>query len=245
MISSEITIAFLPPTDLTAYNRLLPASAQPSIPQLFHDAMVVRNTVFVVEQQVPAEFEFDADDSRSCHFVAYTTNPDATKTPIGTLRIVPFPHAPHPLAGVSYVDNLPQDVPAAVAAAAATKTFNDRATALHDGREPYVKLGRMAVQKPLRGAGIGGMLVRAALAWLQENPHAFDAGLHHPEAAAQAEEDGYVRRFRGLVCAHAQVQARKAWERWGFLVDEGMGTWNEEGISHVGMFQRVEVKEQE
>ncbi|KKA27019.1 hypothetical protein TD95_000515 [Thielaviopsis punctulata] len=233
-MSNEIRISVLPPTDLSAYNRLLPLSAQSSIPRLFHDAMQIRTAVFVHEQNVPAEFEFDADDSRSCHFVAYSSS---SSVPIGTLRIVPFPHAPHPLAGVSYIDNTPQGVSAAAAAAAQTKTFDDRQTALHDGREPYVKIGRMAVLKEMRGVGVGGKLVRAAMRWLKESPHAFDAAL--PQHTATEEK----RRFKGLMCAHAQVQARKAWERWGFVVDEGMGTWNEEGIPHVGMFQRVDVEE--
>lgn len=50
-----------------------------------------------------------------------------------------------------------------------------------------------------------------------------------------------IPKWNGLVCVHAQEQVVKAWEKWGFQVDEGMGVWWEEGIRHVGMFQRLEV----
>jgi predicted GNAT family N-acyltransferase len=103
----------------------------------------------------------------------------------------------------------------------------DRATTFHDGIEPYVKVGRLAVVKEMRRAKMGGLLVRTALEWLRTHPDVFG--------------DVAGRKWNGLVCAHGQIQARPAWERMGFKVDEGMGTWMEEGIEHVGMFIRLEV----
>ena len=49
--------------------------------------------------------------------------------------------------------------------------------------------------------------------------------------------------WKGLMCVHAQEQVRKTWAKFGFEVDEGMGTWTEEGIKHVGMFRRVGIME--
>jgi hypothetical protein len=63
-------IAFTGPTNLDGYNRKLSSSEQPgSIPKTFLDAMEVREEVFVQEQGVPPENEFDADDARACHWV--------------------------------------------------------------------------------------------------------------------------------------------------------------------------------
>jgi predicted GNAT family N-acyltransferase len=105
-------------------------------------------------------------------------------------------------------------------------TGRDRATTFHDGLEPYVKVGRLAVVKEMRRAKVGGWLVKTALEWLRTHPEVFD-------------REGM--RWNGLVCAHGQVQAVPAWERMGFKVDEGMGRWMEEGIEHVGMWIRLDL----
>jgi hypothetical protein len=63
-------IAFLEPSNLDGYNRKLPPCEQPeSIPKTFLDAMEVREEVFVKEQGVPLDNEFDSDDPRACHWV--------------------------------------------------------------------------------------------------------------------------------------------------------------------------------
>ena len=63
-------IVFVGPTNLDGYNRSLPPAEQPStIPKTFLDAMEVREEVFVQEQGVPLDNEFDADDARACHWV--------------------------------------------------------------------------------------------------------------------------------------------------------------------------------
>ena len=95
------------PNDQPKNDAAEPARA---IPQGFIDAMKVREAVFVEEQGVPLENEFDEDDARSFHWVAYASmprkqsSPDAhardekiekkrrestsTKMPIGTIRLV-------------------------------------------------------------------------------------------------------------------------------------------------------------
>lgn len=200
--------------------------------------MEVRETVFVAEQGVPLEYELDADDPRSCHWVVYasvnqTTEPEqrdagtgevvrprrsvTRSQPVGTLRVVPFPHPPHPRDGGWYVDNVLQERPPNDASTTNTTTSTrttttittdggaetgggggattltkpqsaaeeerqtsalpfgpDRATTYHDGREPYVKIGRMAVIPEFRGHRISGQLWRAARAWLEAHPAYFN-----------------------------------------------------------------------
>jgi len=56
-----------------------------------------------------------------------------------------------------------------------------------------------------------------------------------------ASSTGEIPVWKGLMCVHAQAQVAKAWAKWGFQLDEGMGTWIEEGVNHVGMFQRLDI----
>jgi hypothetical protein len=63
-------ISMQEPTDLEAYDTKVGPGQQPAgIPKAFLDAMEVREQVFVNEQGVPLENEFDSDDHRSCHWV--------------------------------------------------------------------------------------------------------------------------------------------------------------------------------
>ncbi|KAL0941259.1 gcn5-related n-acetyltransferase [Colletotrichum truncatum] len=290
-------VSLLEPTRLDAYIRGVPHDKQPaSIPKEFCDAMEVREIVFVKEQGVPAENEFDADDSRSCHWISYASvnkvveqevlddagniikprRSSTRSTPIGTIRLVPFPHDPHPKKGGVYWDGqlkeektvgagegtakspeaekspIKEDGAAGAAEhvgeerrSSAAKPFTqpDRATELHDGKEPYVKLGRLAVIREFRGHRIGRLLVTTALAWLKKNPSYFDPSIKEMGleqiGASTAEE---VPKWKGLVCVHAQTHVIGAWEKFGFKVDEGMGTWWEEGIEHKGMFLRLDIE---
>ncbi len=52
------------------------------------DAQAVRYAVFVVEQKIPAELEWDVMDDQSLHAVAY----DAQQQAIGTGRLLPDGH---------------------------------------------------------------------------------------------------------------------------------------------------------
>jgi predicted GNAT family N-acyltransferase len=53
---------------------------------------------------------------------------------------------------------------------------------------------------------------------------------------------GRELRWKGLVLVHAQVQGEKMYERFGFVTDEKMGKWDEEGIEHVGMWKRIDLE---
>ncbi|PVH73448.1 hypothetical protein DL98DRAFT_519934 [Cadophora sp. DSE1049] len=192
-------ILFQPPVPLTTlqtYNLLLPASSQsPLIPQTFLDSLTVRATVFVNEQRaVPLKHHIDRDDARSCSMVLYS--PEQDSRPVGTVRLVPSPHHPHPAGGARF-EAPGDDVPGV----SAKELFStelprygvDRKTDLHDGVEPYVKLGRLCVVKEFRGRGSAILLVRRMLQWVQENPD-FACG-----------DDS--REWKGLVGIHANVNA--------------------------------------
>ncbi|KIW05038.1 uncharacterized protein PV09_04194 [Verruconis gallopava] len=239
-------VSFQPPpgASLRDYDRSLPPSRQPaSVPPVFVEAMQVREEVFVKEQGVPLANELDEDDPRSFHWVVYasvgstssasptTMGPinsgsasderrrsesTATKVPVGTIRLVPPPHPPHVVEGGAH---------------------------LEEPREPYVKLGRLATLSAYRGLGLSRLLINAAINWAKE--HADDI-LPRPspaqvEAAKQEGRPEWMP-WRGLILVHAQVQVQKLWEGFGFVKDESMGTWVEEGIDHVGLWRKVEVK---
>ncbi|RSL76378.1 hypothetical protein CEP52_005154 [Fusarium oligoseptatum] len=261
-------ISLLEPGKVEGFEPGVPLNHQPStVPQTFLDAMEVRQNVFVEEQKVPAENEFDSDDNRSCHWVTYasvkkTDEPEirdkdgnilqhrkssTRSTPIGTIRLVPFPHDPHPQDGGRYVDGILQDDDGEKSHTVLTNTIGkpfitERATTFHDGQEPYVKLGRLAVIKEFRGRRIAGMVVKAALAWIKANPSYFDPSIKEVGMEQLgAANDKEIPVWKGLVCVHAQKQVVDVWKKWGFEVDEGMGTWWEEGMPHVGMFQRLDI----
>lgn len=230
------------------------------VPTTFRDAMVVREKVFVQEQHVPMEYEFDDDDPRSAHWVVYSSDQpqpipipgrssgaassQTTRVPVGTIRLVPFPHPAHPKAGGVYVDGKlvsvqggdasdVQDVQPRPPTGLALWSFKDRPTTHHDGREPYLKLGRLAVVPSHRGRRLAGVLVNAAVDWAVRNYDFFDP----PNISV----GGSKPRWKGLICVHAQKAAVGTWHYQGFVVDREMGEWMEEGIPHVGMFRRVNV----
>lgn len=237
--------------------------------------MEVREQVFVEEQGVPLDNEFDSDDARACHWYAtlyssfhFTDKPQRViyasintvtdpevkdsegniltrkksttrSTPIGTIRLVPFPHPPHPEPGSSYA----ADALETSSSPSSPSFITDRATTFHDGKEPYIKLGRLALLKEFRGSGIAKMLVSAAMTWAQQNPTHFNPSItERGMDKVAAETSGELPVWKGLMCVHAQEQVAKAWAKWGFKLDEGMGTWDEEGIKHVGMFMRLNLE---
>lgn len=224
-----------------------------AIPRGFLDAMSVREEVFVKEQKVPLENELDEDDERSFHWVAYASIPSkvaspeiralngeadnkrrvssstSTKIPIGTIRLVPPPHPPHPTPGSHHkIDALEEGKPK---------------DTLHDGNEAYIKLGRLAVIREFRKAGISKLLIETALNFAKEHsaeimPH-FDPTLF--EALRQESDRGAGMDWKGLVLVHAQTGVQKVWKKYGFETDESMGVWDEEGIDHVGMWRRLDL----
>lgn len=268
-------------------------AAQPSadnIPQLFLDAMSVREEVFIDEQHCSWENEVDSDDPRSHHFVVYASisgsfndnnnkndanntqapdkaRPSAVSIPVGTIRLVPPPHPPH-------TTPLPSDSPEAHA----TPKYHD----------PYLKITRLAVLKPYRHLKLGRLLVNNALDFASKNPitargkrdpaeveklklqaentatSSYDktptttknTSLGGLEASSIQVATGNnptpddlqrlithsTEEWDGMFLIHAQKDARVFWERMGFVLDEGLGEWDEEGIIHVGMWKKVDVK---
>lgn len=247
---------------LRLYDRTRPSTDQPkndagdpakNVPQGFIDAMTVREEVFVKEQKVPLDNEFDEDDARSFHWVAYASIPakaispetspvnghngeprrtsNSTKIPIGTIRLVPPPHPPHPTPDTHHkADALDGDL-------------RKDSTAVHDGREAYIKLGRLAVIPEFRKAGISKLLIEQALGFARDHPHElmpyFDPT--KVEQLKRESDAGASLDFKGLVLVHAQAGVQKVWRKYGFETDESMGTWDEEGIDHVGMWRRLDV----
>ncbi|KAI9781566.1 MAG: hypothetical protein M1816_002238 [Peltula sp. TS41687] len=246
-------IGFLPAPgeSILTYNHALPPSAQPDeVPRDFVAAMTVRRAVFVDEQHVAPENELDADDHRSFHWVLYVSvshmtrdgsrkGSETSKIPAATMRLVPPPHAPHPSS-----DNGHQTEHADGSKPSRSPT---RASALHDGKEPYAKLGRLATLPAYRGLGLAGLVVSNALEWAGAHPFSV-LPLPSPTSteAAKAGRGGLDPRqdWKGLVLVHAQKRLEGMYRRFGFETDEGMGEWMEEGIEHVGMWKRIPVKEE-
>lgn len=52
---------------------------------VYHDALAIRETVFIDEQHVPRELEIDDDEARATHLVLYVDD-----TPAATLRLLPI-----------------------------------------------------------------------------------------------------------------------------------------------------------
>lgn len=238
-----------PPADQPANDSADPAKA---IPQGFIDAMLVREEVFVKEQGVPLENELDEDDARSFHWVAYASIPakqDAasasnghadhsmrkmsasTKIPIGTIRLVPPPHPPHPVPGSHHK---------ADALEGEGSSLN---ISIDHVAEAYVKLGRLAVIKEFRKAGISKLLIETAFGFARDHP--YDILPHYDPSRVEAlrQESDHGRRidWNGLVLVHAQTGVEKVWKKYGFERDASMGVWDEEGIDHIGMWKRLDV----
>lgn len=203
-----------------------------AVPQAFIDAMIVREEVFVREQKIPLENELDEHDARSFHWVAYASIPTkavsnsngydrrgscSTKIPIGTIRLVPPPHPAHP----------------------GHEPSAQQPGGNGEGKESYVKLGRLAVIKEFRKAGISKLLIETALNYARDNP--YEVGPLLDPASMEAAKRGTALNFKGLVVCHAQTGVQKVWRRHGFEVDASAGNWDEEGIDHVLMWKRMNV----
>lgn len=93
--------------------------------------------------------------------------------------------------------------------------FSDR------DEEPYVKLGRVATMVNHRGKGLSRLLTEAAFEWLASHKDEIGPG------------------YKGLILCHAQVSVEKMYAKLGFVTDDKLGLWDEEGIDHIGMWRRV------
>ncbi|KAL1998091.1 hypothetical protein VTN02DRAFT_6878 [Thermoascus thermophilus] len=205
-----------------------PTNPHPSTnPPLLTDALRVRHAVFVTEQGCDPANEIDADDARSWHWVLYASGDDREPhrtTPIGVIRLVPPPHAPH-------------EVHDAQPAASSASPAYDLA------HEPYIRLTRVAVLPEYRGRGFARRLVDAALEWAAQHPDEIDAAYARVvrEQTPDATPEG-PRRWTGLALVHAQVPVEDMYRKLGFVRDDALGRWYEEGIEHVGMWRRVPVR---
>ena len=214
-------------------NLSLPTPSNPSPsgnPAVFNDAMVVRRRVFVEEQKVDEHAEIDDDDARSWHWVLYTNSDSQTSgstskentengvrnpKPVAVIRLVPPPHAPHEV--VSHPEK------------ANSMPKYDLA------HEPCVKITRVAVLPEYRGMGLGRKMVDAVIEWAQQH------GKEIEDAYAGIVGERESKKWEGLVLVHAQVDVEQMYKRLGFETDKELGTWDEEGIDHVGMWRRVKV----
>lgn len=129
--------------------------------ELGADASGLRTLVFVQEQQIPIEMEWDEADAGATHAVAY----DAAGQALATGRLLV--HAP----GVA-------------------------------------RIGRMAVRRELRGAGLGSVILRALVACAR-------------------------RRGEHEVMLHAQRSAEGFYTGLGFVVSGA--PFDEAGIAHIEM----------
>ncbi|KAH0541967.1 hypothetical protein FGG08_003599 [Glutinoglossum americanum] len=233
-----------PGASIAKYDRSKPSQEQDaSVPQYFKDCMEVREEVFVREQKVPIENEFDEDDARSFHWVVFASvstgsqkggrkNSQTSQVPVATVRLVPPPHPPHPAPGSEHkIDN--------------NEPSNSSQTLTHpNGNEPYIKLGRLATLPAYRGLGLGRLLMNTVLEWAANNRNIIQPLLPPMTREAQLIGRGLsepLQRWRGLVLVHAQLDVEKMYLKWGFVTDKEMGVWDEEGIQHVGMWKRLQV----
>ncbi|MFC7460144.1 YbgC/FadM family acyl-CoA thioesterase [Hydrogenophaga defluvii] len=137
--------------------------------ELGQDAGQVRNEVFVEEQKIPKELEWDAADADAVHAVAY----NRLGMPLATGRYLPY---------------------------------------LAAGRSGVVKVGRMAVKRVMRGAGVGREVLFALM-------------------------DAARKRGEHEVVLHAQRSAEAFYARLGYTVNGE--PFEEAGIPHIEMHMRL------
>lgn len=113
-------------------------------------------------------------------------------------------------------------------------------TKMWNGKESYIKLGRLATLRSHRGLGFGKVLVDSALKWAVENAATLR---RQPRGRDQENEEAEGKgEWNGLVLVHAQRDVEGWYRRIaGFVTDEGLGVWIEEGIEHVGMWRRLDL----
>jgi len=217
-MTSHIELLEPPGHTIAKYNRSLPSTEQSGhVPHFFTDAMIIREEVFVEEQKVPLENELDEDDPRCWHWISYneTSRPattssssppppsgeSATRHPTGTIRLVPPPHPPHAVPGSEHqIDGSEHAAKVPLEKDAA----NEGPTSQHNAHnEPYIKLGRLAVRKEVRGTGVARRLVETALNWAEgHGVEVMREAMKLGEASGAGEQE-----WKGLVLVHAQVSA--------------------------------------
>lgn len=89
--------------------------------------------------------------------------------------------------------------------------------------EPYIKLSRVATLAQARGQKLTTILMEAAFSYLSSNP------------------DLVGSEWKGLVLTHAQVYVEGMYIKLGFVTDNRLGRWDEEGIEHLGMWKKLTI----
>jgi predicted GNAT family N-acyltransferase len=163
---------------------------------------------------------------------------------VATIRLIPPPHGPN-----KYLQETNTSDRHADADPPAEEVDTPHSA------EPYVKLGRLATLKPFRGLGLAGLLINDVFKFAKANPDT----IYKPPSPtaierAQITEHGKEQQLQweGLIMIHAQVSIKKMWEKQGFSEElrnekgeveiAAEPHWIEEGIEHVGMWKRLEVK---
>ncbi|KAL8776641.1 MAG: hypothetical protein Q9213_008192, partial [Squamulea squamosa] len=210
-----------------------PHTPPKDVPPLFFAALRVRIPVFITEQRCSIEGEIDADDARSWHWIAFDGH-----LPVATLRLVPIitvtGQEGSEAKKVVVMEKEHVDLHDGEGRDRRSEPYHG-ATKIWDGREPYIKIGRMATLASHRGRGIAQRLIEESLSW---------AASHAADLSQQVgKEPGGALPWTGLVLSHAQKSVAGWWTKMGFEVDDGLGVWWEEGIEHVGMWRRVAVEE--
>ena len=225
---SKPVVELLPPPGPSVFKApTSPPFTHPKVSPTFLSALKVRIKVFVDEQHCNAENEIDEDDARSWHWVVFFERTEV-KAAAGTIRLVPVT----PIAGHTEGEGME------------TAKRGEQAlgpkhgkTEMWDGHEPFVKLGRMATLKNYRKLGLGRLLVNTAFEWLESNADKVTGQLEKISYGHNEEE-----MWRGLVLVHAQKEIERFWASVGFVKDDGMGTWWEEGIEHIAMWKRITLR---
>ncbi|KAJ4288423.1 hypothetical protein N0V90_011658 [Kalmusia sp. IMI 367209] len=237
-----------PKNDLSEYDNTKPHTQQSaSIPQVFHDAMSVREEVYG-EQGVPLEAEFDEDDPRSWHWVVYASvattassppkdmrahstgkdedtrraSASASRLPVGTIRLIPGPHGPN-----KYLEGT--EAKAVDVHGDADPPPGKGADAASDKKhptEPYVKLGRLAVLAPYRKLGLAQLLINTAFEYASKHPESIyqppsPTTMEFANLRGNSAQDTVT--WQGLVMIHAQANLKGLWQKYGFqeeLVNE-------------------------
>lgn len=117
---------------------------------------------------------------------------------------------------------------------------------IYNGREAFVKLGHLAILKEFRKVGVSKLLIDSALTVAHDYPYV----IADPLSASFKEE---LRDTLGeildmntdwnvLVLIHSPLGLQKFWARRGVQLDEGLGIREEEGIDHVAMWKRLDLK---
>lgn len=238
-----------PPHDaLKDYDNTKPFNQQAaSVPQIFRDALSVREEVYG-EQGVPLEAEFDQDDPRSWHWVVYASvgekptsgsptnlsahspsskaddarraSATASRVPVGTIRLIPPPHGPNPYVATAQ----PKDRDRHADADPPHSLHVDGHIDKNHPNEPYIKLGRLAVLAPYRSLGLSKLLVNTAIEYASKHPDSIrppPSPTTLEKASLRGKEDAVV--WKGLTMVHAQVSVAPLWQKHGFseeLVNE-------------------------